>query len=112
MIAEKQREICNRYDADYAPPEVGSMVAISDSALQGQFPLHGLRYPPEVGPTRWFIWGGEYSEADDFFKNLHIHHLEELCPAVLPYLALPSTWRFLIAPDYEDVWSDSSLQSA
>jgi hypothetical protein len=26
-----------------------------------------------------------------------------------PYLALPPGWRFLIAPDYEDVWFDESL---
>ncbi|WP_425328639.1 immunity protein Imm33 domain-containing protein [Rhizobium changzhiense] len=73
-------------------------------------PINGLRHPPEAGTSGWFIWGGqEFSTASDFFKPLHIHHLQERCNAVLPYLALPPGWRFLIVPDYEDVWYDSSL---
>jgi len=30
-------------------------------------------------------------------------------PQVLDYLALPPGWRFLIAPDYKDVWFDENL---
>ncbi len=85
------------------------MVGISESALRGEIPLHGLRHPPESGTTGWFIWSGDYSEADDFFKPLHLYHLQEDCPAALPYLALPLGWRFLVAPGYADVWFDSSL---
>ncbi|WP_081250643.1 immunity protein Imm33 domain-containing protein [Rhizobium leguminosarum] len=102
--------VCRRYDAGYMPPDRDSKIGISDSALGGAQPINGLRHPPGAGTSGWFIWGGsEFSTASDFFKPLHIHHLQERCNAVLPYLALPPGWRFLIAPDYEDVWYDSSL---
>ncbi|MCJ2182184.1 hypothetical protein MTR62_05655 [Novosphingobium sp. 1949] len=108
-MIEAQQGICKRYGADFTPPEDSCVVGISDSALCGEMPLHGLRHPFEKGSTGWFIWSGDYSNADDFFKPVHLYHLQEDCPAALPYLALPPGWRFLIAPEYEDVWSDSSL---
>ncbi len=44
-----------------------------------------------------------------FFVPLHVEHLGEWCPEAVPYLALPPGWRFLLAPDYEDVWFDATL---
>lgn len=73
-------------------------------------PLNGLRHPAETGTSGWFIWRGEeLGTVDDFFVPLHIAHLEAWCPEVVPYLALPPGWRFLLAPGYEDVWFDESL---
>ena len=51
----------------------------------------------------------DYSEAADFFEPLHVEHLAERLPEVLPYLALPPGWRFLVAPDHEDAGYDGSL---
>jgi hypothetical protein len=60
--------------------------------------------------TGWYIWAGEeLGQADDFFEPVHVAHLVELCPAVLPYLGLSPGWRFLIASGHEDVWKDPSL---
>ena len=71
-----------------------------------------MRHEPEEGTTGWFIWAGEeLSDDPDFFVPLHVEHLAEWSPDVLPYLALPPGWRFLLAPDYEDVWLDASLLS-
>ena len=42
----------------------------------------------------------------DFFDALHVEHLPDWWPEVLPYLALPPVWAFVIAPGYEDVWFD------
>jgi len=72
-------------------------------------PVHGLRHPENGHTNGWFIWAGEYSEADDFFMALHETHLEEVCPMILKYLALPPGWRFLCDGKYEDVWFDESL---
>ena len=44
-----------------------------------------------------------------FFVALHVGHLAEWCPRVVPYLALPPGYRVLLAPEYEDVWFDESL---
>ena len=106
---EQQRAVCRRYGAEFMPPEETYKVGISESALRGEIPLHGLRHPPESGTTGWFIWSGEYSAEDDFFKPLHLYHLEQDCPAALPYLALPPGWRFLVAPGHRDVWFDGNL---
>jgi hypothetical protein len=40
---------------------------------------------------------------------MHVRHLAEECPEILPYLGLPPGWRFLVTPDHEDIWFDQSL---
>jgi hypothetical protein len=82
---------------------VSAMASVGD-------PINGLRHPPEGDPTGWYLWRGEeLSQASDFFSPLHAGHLETGLPEVIPYLALPPGWRFLIAPGEEDVWYDESL---
>ena len=107
---DRQRDICERYGAGFMPPEDTYKVGISQGVLLGDRPLNGLRHPPDSGTTGWFIWAGsELSDEPDFFRPLHLYHLLEECPAVLPYLALPPGWRFLVADGYEDVWFDETL---
>jgi hypothetical protein len=91
-------------------PEPRSKVGIASNVRNGLVPLNGLRHQP-VGETNgWYIWAGtELSDAADFFDPLHVEHVARRCPEVLPYLALPPGWRFLIAPGHEDVWFDQSL---
>jgi hypothetical protein len=105
----EQAKICLRYDAVPTPASPSSKLGISDSALRGDLPLNGLRHPPEAGTNGWYIWGGEYSTSPEFFKPLHVSNLKETCPLAVPYLALSPGWRFLVTPDYEDVWFDSQL---
>ena len=108
-IDEAQRLVCDRFDVAPFPSPETSKVGVSRNLGGAQTPIHGLRHPPEGDTTGWYIWRGEYSRADDFFRPLHVAHLRELCPRVLPYLALPPGWRFLLADDYEDVWRDGTL---
>jgi len=105
-----QQDICRRYGAAFMPPDETCKVGISESALRGDLPLNGLRHPPDIGTSGWFIWAGEELSAEpDFFTPLHLYHLDEECPAALPYLGLPPGWRFLVTGDYEDVWFDATL---
>ena len=77
-------------------------------ALNGR--LNGLRHPPGSDTNGWYLWPGENLSTDrDFFQPVHVEHLYESSPDVVPYLALPPGWRFLVAPGYEDVWKDSAL---
>ncbi len=87
------------------------IVGVSASLIAGDWdwPVHGLRHPPEKGTSGWYVWTGEFSDADDFFKPLHAAHLIERCPEVTTYLDLPAGSRFLIAPGYEGIWTDESL---
>lgn len=76
-------------------------------------PINGLRHRALGDTTGWYIWGGEtLSAADDFFQPVHVGHLAELLPQVLPYLGLPAGWRFLVAPGVEDIWFDAALLDA
>jgi hypothetical protein len=106
---DDQRAVCVRMGTAFVPPSTLEKVGIALASLHMQ-PLNGLRHPPEHGTCGWYIWGGKaLSDDPDFFQALHVHHLAADCPAVLPYLALPPGYRFLIAPGHEDVWEDRSL---
>ena len=92
-----------------SPPDM--KVGLAKNVRTSDLPIHGLRHPPEADTSGWFIWAGEeLSDHPDFFEPTHVGHLAELIPEVMPYLALPPGWRFLIAPGHEEVWEDPSLR--
>jgi hypothetical protein len=85
-------------------------LGIDPQVRVGAMPLNGLRHRPEGDTTGWYIWAGEtLSDDPSFFQPVHVSHLGEWCPAVIPYLGLPPGWRFLIASGHEDVWYDDTL---
>ena len=101
--------VCESVGAKPEPCSGDSKVGLARGA-RSQLPIHGMRVRPGAGVTGWFIWAGEYSEADDFFEPVHVVHLAEVCPAALPFLDLPPGWRFLTDGDcYRDVWYDDAL---
>lgn len=109
MHEKAQHEICARFGAGFLAAPDESRLGIAFATL-GQVPLNGLRHPAENGTCGWYIWGGKtFSTDPEFFGPLHVSHLPEICPDVLPYLGLAPGWRFLVAPGYEDVWYDESL---
>ena len=107
-MSNDQRNVCERFGAEYTPPEASQKVGISLASLEN-VPLHAARLRPENGTCGWYIYGGEYTTDVDFYQPLHVAHLVERCPNIVPYLALPPGWRVLLAPDYEDVWFDGEL---
>jgi hypothetical protein len=109
VITPEQRRVCERFGVDPGPADPDLMVGIASVAVDPAMPINGLRHLLAASTTGWFIWGGEWSDADDFFRPSHAGHLEETLPIVLPYLAVPPSWRFLLAPAHEDVWYDDSL---
>ncbi len=106
-----QEEVCKRYGTITVPSPEHLKVGIARNVRGDTVPLNGLRHHPEEGTTGWYIWAGdgEPGTDPDFFVPLHVEHLTDWCPSVLPFLALPPGWRFLLAPDHEDVWEDASL---
>lgn len=107
---EEQLRVCRAHGVAPAPPLGHEKVGVALDSLD-QLPLNGVRVQPVAGTSGWYIWGGEYSEAADFFDPLHHAHMAERCPEALPFLALPPGWRFLVAPGHIDVWFDSVAQS-
>lgn len=108
-IKAMQQRVCKAHGTVYFPSPASLKVGISETVRSGALPLQGLRHPPEGDSAGWYIWAGELSEADDFFKPLHISHIATWTPLALKFLGLPPGWRFLVAPDYEDVWYDETL---
>jgi hypothetical protein len=113
-IIIKQKVICEKYGALYLASPFDKLIGVAVETFKGKslIPINGLRHPIESDQAaNWYIWAGEdYSEADDFFKPMHISHLLDLCPQVLQYLGLPPGWRFLFDDkQYEDVWYDKEL---
>jgi len=108
-IAE-QKKICLKYKVDFFESSEEMKLGVALNIKSGFLPIHGLRHPPQNGTTGWYLWAGDFSEESDFFKPLHIKHLDDWTPLVKKYLGLPPGWRFLIGQDgYEDVWFDESL---
>lgn len=109
-VIELQLAVCEKLGVPHVPSPGHKKAGVSEGIRIPLYPLNGLRHTPRGETTGWYIWGGEeLSTAPDFFAPLHVEHLQQWCPQVLPYLGLPPGWRFLVAPDYEDIWFDSDL---
>jgi hypothetical protein len=90
------------------PAASGRKGGFSENVRADIEPLWAIRHPGENGTSGWYIWRGEMSEDPSFFVPLHVDHLQDWCPDLLPYLALPPGHGVILAEDYEDVWFDSS----
>jgi len=108
---EAQRSLCRQYGARYEASPEGLKVGVAAGVQTGMRPLHGVQHLPEGDTTGWYVWAGEFSDADDFFQPVHVAHLNEWEPSLLRFLGLAPGWRFLLVPEegYEDVWFDESL---
>jgi hypothetical protein len=106
---DKQKEICHMYNSKWTP--INKKLKVGISANLNLNPLNALRYQKEQGTTGWFIWTGDYSEADDFFKPMCAEHLLQIRPQTITYLGLGPGFRFIIDKNgYEDVWYDEKLK--
>jgi len=108
---ETQKNICLKYGAQYLPSFFSQIAGVAIESLEKKvLPINGLRHSIENNnSSSWFIWAGEYSNAPEFFKPVHIHHLLELYPNAIKFLGLSPGWRFLTDGVYEDVWFDEKL---
>ena len=105
---EKQKDICEKYKSKWKPISRKLKVGISENLNLEK--LNGLRHKTEKGKVCWYIWSGDYSENDDFFKPICAEHLLQKNPIIIKYLGLDDGFRFLITESgYEDVWFDENL---
>lgn len=58
-MSNDQRNLCQRFGAEYMPPEAIQRVGISPGSLRN-LPLHAVRLSPENGTSGWYIYGGKY----------------------------------------------------
>ncbi|MBB5269187.1 hypothetical protein [Algibacter amylolyticus] len=107
---ESQKSICTKYNSVFNPTNEQLFIGIAtDLKLE---PINGLRHPEHGTMNGWYIWSGEWSDSDDFFKPIHAEHLIEKKPEILKYLSLDIGFRFQIdSKGYEDVWFDEKLKN-
>src|SRR5258705_3337297 len=106
---KEQKKVCADYKAPFVETPSFLKVGISLKVKEGIYPINGLRHPLQGDTSGWYIWDGEFLDDPNFFVPLHIEHMQEWCPDVIKFLGLGPGWRFLFAPDYEDVWEDKNL---
>ena len=105
---EKQKEICEKYNSNWKPINKNLNIGVSENLDLET--LNGLRHRAEKGEVCWFIWSGDYSKDDNFFKPICAEHLMQRKPKLIDYLGLDEGFRFLITENgYEDVWFDEKL---
>lgn len=107
---ESQKEICATHKSQWKP--INKKLRVGVSTNLDKDPINGLRHPSEERTTGWFIWTGDYSEADDFFQPMCAEHLLQIRPDIIKYLGLDIGFRFLTDKNgYEDIWYDEKLKN-
>lgn len=102
--------ICAKYGAECLPVDPFLKIGIAEDVKSGLLPINGLRHLPVGDTTGWYLWAGQEPKRDaDYFRPLHLDHLDEWCPGLQKFMGLPPGWRFQVAPDHEDVWFDPTL---
>ena len=110
MRFNEQEALCSKYGVRPSVVRADAMLGIARDFDATNFPINGLRHPPQGDACGWYLWTGtELSQEPDFFVPMHASHLVHECPAAIKYLGLPAGWRFLFGPRQEDVWNDPSL---
>jgi hypothetical protein len=107
MNEQAQRTMCEKHGAMFTPVKSGLKVGLAIGTLKLN-PIYGVRESMDGDTTGWFIWGGPHSDAADFFQPVHVDHLAELLPIVLPFLGLEPGFKFITdRSGYEDVWRET-----
>ena len=102
-----QHEVCERYVAEFSPPQANQLVVISDGVLQGDA-VQGVRYPSPEHMSGWWITTDRYDGDIRSLTQEHLYHLTAARPDLARYLALPFGFRLDQAKD-EAVWFDEEV---
>lgn len=109
VLTSEQKSVCAKHDSECYGIDLSLKVGIALNTLD-LVPIHALRLKEEGDTTGWYIWGGEYSDADDFYQPLCAEHLHKHCPQIIKYLALAPGYRLIIDnKGYKDVWFDAEI---
>ena len=106
-LYELQQRICLTYGASFDPPVPGTKVGIAIQTLE-RTPVHGVRVAQTETTCGWYFHAGdEWSDDVNFYQPLCVEHLAEYCKFALPFLCLPSGWRFMTdGKGFIDVWQN------
>jgi hypothetical protein len=109
-VRRRQQTLCERVAARPMLLGPDDRIAIARDFDPNTHPVNGLRHPRHGSMCGWYIWSGpELGDDPGLFEPVCYSHLVIDGALWLDYLGLPSGWRFLAAPGYDDVWFDNQL---
>jgi hypothetical protein len=103
-LHDLQKSTCRDYDLPEVEPE--GMVAVALDTL-GKFPICGECVVKEDDWEKisWYFYCGDYSEKKDFYRPIHIEHLNDILPDALKFLRMPYGSGFVINSNGdEEIW--------
>ncbi|MDO6837835.1 hypothetical protein Q4596_19650 [Pseudoalteromonas carrageenovora] len=108
-IESVQKECCDHYQAIYSPVEPTQLVTISKGIYEGSIPVEGVRYPSPNHMSGWWLTTDEYDGNISSLVTVHFEHINEKCPELAIYMALPFGYRFNLGGETEHVWFDKEV---
>lgn len=103
-----QHKICEKFKGEFSPPSPGKLVVISEGILDGDNPVHGVRYPSPEHMSGWWLTTNRYNGNVESLKTTHLYHVTAARPDLAPYIAMPYGFRFEVG-EQEDVWFDGKV---
>lgn len=110
-LSADQLEVCRRHAVKPQRPWAFARALVGGSVRPDTWPVYGARAQPrrDRGDCGWTFWTGDpdMSKAakKSKFQIIDVARVGEHCPAVIPYLALPPGWAFVLGPDgFADVY--------
>lgn len=108
----EQRSACMHCGADFAPPRVHHLVAVSDAVLAGTSDVEGVRFPDRDDRSGWILSEIGFAGSVRDLKVIHAAHLVRRCRAVAGLLALPAGFRIRVVDGEYDAWFDPKVATA
>ncbi|MGV3620670.1 MAG: immunity protein Imm33 domain-containing protein [Archangium sp.] len=112
-ISDAQFAICKKKKVKPQRPWAFGRALMGGSLQPDVWPVYGVRsHPrPDRGDCGWTFWTGDSDMSraakKSKFEIIEVQAIGERCPAVVPYLALPPGWAFVLGPDgYADVYEN------
>lgn len=104
-LNQLQKQLCEKYNSPCFFCSESEIIGVAIESIKSQ-PIYGVRQRRENNTCGWYLWGGDYSEDENFFQPVHFSHVYEIVPEyVFKYLALAPGFKFITdSVGYEDVW--------
>lgn len=104
-ISDAQFAICKKLKVKPQRPWAFGRALMGGSLQPDVWPVYGVRSlpRPDRGDCGWTFWTGDSDMSraakKSKFEIIEVQAIGDRCPAVVPYLALPPGWAFVLGPD-------------
>jgi hypothetical protein len=108
-IGLPQSNTCRRFRAEFEPPKPDQKVAISVGVLDGDIPVWGVRYVAPPHMSGWYLTTERFSGNVADLTVEHLYHVTARRADLVPFLALPTGFRFAVTHNGADAAFDQDV---